>query len=162
MTDPEPKDPAETASLLRDLALASEWVADLIRRSLPRRPSGESGGDWSAGEVFTHIRASDAIAAPRIIQVVLRPDVPMMAFDEREWARHILLAEIPLEDQITAFRVGRLELVAMLHSLRDDQWAMSGVHEEFGARSIAQMVQAIVDHEAEHRRQLAALAGPSQ
>ena len=51
------------------------------RRARPRPTSGPPR------DLFAHLRASDAILAPRVYQLLTRPGAPIAGYDERIWAR---------------------------------------------------------------------------
>lgn len=113
--------------------------------------------EWSAAEVLLHVRASDAICAPRLVQVLLRDGVTLPAFDERAWAALISGARVPIPDQLDAFAVTRQELVAVLSVLDADAWTRVGEHEVRGRVRLLDLAGDMTRHEAEHRQQLAAL-----
>src|SRR5215470_555975 len=43
-------------------------------------------GEWSAAEIFAHMRASDDIMAPRVSMILVRDQPPLAAYDDRRWA----------------------------------------------------------------------------
>jgi hypothetical protein len=117
------------------------------------RPHPEVGG-WAAGDVLLHLRASDAILAPRIGQILARPNVPLADIDERTYAGVLARAEPTVAEQIDAFAARRAELVAILRALRPNDWNLTGQHERRGPVSVRELATWIAEHEAEHVSQI--------
>ena len=91
------------------------------------------------------------------MHVLIRPGATLAGFDERAWADIASAAGIPTAAQLAEFMLRRRELVGVLRSLSDEQWALSGEHEMRGTMTVAQIAAMIVEHEAEHRAQVEAL-----
>jgi hypothetical protein len=145
---------AATADRLRAL------FADLPDQAARRAPAT---GEWSPMDALTHIRASDAIIAPRVWQILVRPGVRFPGFDEARWRSFVARADEPLADQLAAFLARRAELVALLRTLTPDEWESRGEHEEFGSVTVRTLVErGIVHHEAEHLAQIEALLAGSR
>jgi hypothetical protein len=144
-----------------------ELIARLLRapatvRQLTRRMRGDAltraaDGEWSARDVVLHLRASDAIIAPRIMQILVRERPPLAGFDEQAWAAVLAGAEVPLDAQLAAYAVCRTELVGVLRRLDDAQWQRAGVHEERGELRVLDICEWLAEHEAEHIAQLEAI-----
>ncbi len=134
-----------------------------LRLAVRRLKGGQivqsAGADWSALEVVRHVRAADAILAPRIWQVLVRDRPALPSFDERLWAELIASANVPVDAQLAAFAIHRAELTALLRTLTPDQWGRVGVHETTGEQSALQMCAHIAEHEAEHLAQIEGIVG---
>jgi hypothetical protein len=113
---------------------------------------------WSPRQVLDHVRAADAIIAPRAYHVLVRDRPPLPSFDERAWAALIAAAEIPLDAQLAAFAIQRAELCAMLRSLPEESWGRAGMHEKRGEQSLEAMMTDLAEHEEEHLGQLRGMA----
>lgn len=133
----------------RVLRNAFDQLGDLTHAS-PRN------GEWSVADILVHVRASDAIIAPRIMQVLVRDGAPLPAYDERAWG--ILIAgALRIEEQLELLRLRRAELVAVLRPLRGDQWRRTGEHDVRGRMTLLDLAESLAEHEAEHRAQIEAL-----
>lgn len=130
-----------------------EVLASFGDDRLVLRPSAT---EWSAIEIFDHVRASDGILRPRVVQVLIRPGTPLPSVDERAWADVSARASIPLRRRLLVFAAERAELVGVLRSLSDEEWALAGEHEDRGRQTIEDIARHIVDHEREHLDQLVA------
>jgi hypothetical protein len=119
-----------------------------------------AAGEWSAADTLLHLRASDAIIAPRAWQIVVRPGVRFPGMDEARWRALVARADEPVAAQVAAFATRRAELVALLRSLTPDEWAATGEHEELGTVSVRTLMErGLADHEAEHLAQIESLLG---
>ncbi|HVF12583.1 MAG TPA: DinB family protein [Actinomycetota bacterium] len=137
--------------LISALEEAPDRIAELVSGAESEAPAPEG---WGRIEVFRHIRASDAILGQRIMQILVRVDPPLPAFDDRAWGDLIAMSGISIEDQLAVFRLGRSQLIGILRSLSEADWLKGGTHEVVGKQSIDEIVKHIADHEAEHIDQL--------
>jgi hypothetical protein len=141
--------------IISALEATPRWLGDASAAagdSPAETPS--AGGEWSITDIIRHLRASDAIVAPRILHVLVRPGAALAAYDEREWADLTTAAAVPIADQVTEFALRRRELVGVLRSLSQEQWALAGEHEARGMMTVAQIAASIAEHEAEHQLQV--------
>jgi hypothetical protein len=138
--------PAHLAALLDGLDEAALWA----------RPTPDG---WSAVEVLAHLRASEAIVAPRLYQIVVRDEPVMAAFDERRWAEGAGYADLPPSLLLQGYAARRAELVAMLRRLAPGDWARTGLHEVAGRITLLDIARSMAEHEAEHIAQLRAMLG---
>lgn len=144
--------------VIKQLEETRQWLRDALARSGPSDARAVSdNGQWCLADIVRHVRASDAIIAPRIMHILVRPGGLLTAYDDVLWAEALAAAEMPLEDQLAEFALRRKELAAVLRSLSEEQWQLSGEHEIRGPMTIAQIAASIADHEAEHQVQIESL-----
>lgn len=141
-------------SLITALEEAPDRIAELVVGPRSESPAHEG---WDHIEIFHHVRASDAILGHRIMQILVREDPPLPAFDDREWGELLARSRIPIEEQLSGFRFGRNQLIGVLRSLSETDWLRSGIHEVLGRQTIGQIVKHMADHETEHIEQLLSL-----
>jgi hypothetical protein len=111
-------------------------------------------GEWSAADVLEHILAAEAVIAPRVFSLLVRPGLRLSAFDERRWGEVIRRARQTVPDQVDLFRARRMQLVGVLRSLQPDEWLITGEHEERGTITIEQCVTSFLQHEIGHVDQI--------
>jgi hypothetical protein len=114
-------------------------------------------GEWSAAEIFAHMRASDDIMAPRVSMILVRDQPPLAAYDDRRWAEVTGYAQADFQTSLQAFTLRRAELVSMLRSIAPEEWRRVGVHEVRGPVSLLDVITTLVEHEEEHCAQLEAM-----
>src|ERR1700730_4719456 len=145
--------PPCAARLDSTLTRLEELLRSLRPDQLSARPFDEA---WSAEELFEHVRASEAIVAPRILQLLVQgPGLAGTSFDERRWAIVAGRAQLPLDDRLALFELRRRELVALLRDLTAEEWSRRGDHPQLGRLSVADLCEGMAGHEEEHCRQLA-------
>ncbi|MDP9238405.1 MAG: DinB family protein [Chloroflexota bacterium] len=152
----------EAEDIISALEATHRWLGDALTvagKGLVEAPRG--GGEWGLADSIGHLRASDAILAPRVLHVLIRPGAPLAAFDERAWAGLAAAAGVSIAEQLTEFALRRRELVGVLRSLNQEQWTLAGEHELRGTMTVAQIAASIVEHEAEHRVQIGSLLAAS-
>ena len=130
-----------------------------LREQLDEFGTGDWGvppatGEWSAADVLEHIVAADAVIAPRVFNLLVRPGLRLSAFDERRWGEVIRRARQTVPDQVDLFRARRMQLVGVLRSLQPEEWLITGEHEERGTITIEQCVAGLFEHEMGHVAQI--------
>jgi DinB superfamily len=155
----------DTPQLLSVLADTPVWLrSGLASVSASDALRAPSSGAWSLADIVGHLRATDAILAPRVFHVLVRNQPPLIGFDERAWAALTATAQLSLAAQVDIFAGLRAELVGVLRALDASVWTRGGVHETRGPMSLLQIVVDIADHESEHHVQwdaaLVALSHP--
>lgn len=139
-------------------------LLDLIVRTPMRlREVAEAAGDapegeWNAAQVVAHMATAERLWLDRLNHIMqgrealLRPgpSAELRAFQEQ-------LMGGTLADNLAAFNAIRGETVSLLMGLSLRDWERSATHETRGEISVADTVEAIVDHDAEHLQQLEAL-----
>ncbi|GCE07058.1 hypothetical protein KDAU_43870 [Dictyobacter aurantiacus] len=148
-------DQDEIVELVQHMAAIPERLVRAMngktRAQLTRRPAP---GEWSAHEIFAHMRAVDDIVTTRIYMLLTRQDAPLVAFDERRWAEAAHYAERDIHQSLTLFTLRRIEIVATLRQLFFEDWQRLGRHETYGTQSLIGIVRDLASHEGEHCSQI--------
>ncbi len=154
---------AEQTALLEGLREAPQRLAALVRAHAEdawRAP--RLAGGWSAAETLAHIRASDAIIAPRLMYVAVRDEPFLPMFDDRDWQEVADYVRLPVASLVGTFVARREELLHALERLPEQAWSRTGIHEARGPQTLQEIAAGIVGHEREHLDQIeSALAGPA-
>jgi hypothetical protein len=150
-------DTTETDDLVERFAAAPGRIAQAAGgHDATRLHTAPADGEWSPRDILAHLRASDDILGSRLIQILVRDQAPLPAFDERRWAEVVGYGSREFESLLATFTARRAELAAMLDGLSPDDWQRAGLHEERGPRTILQLLRILVEHEAEHVAQIEA------
>jgi DinB superfamily len=112
-------------------------------------------GEWSPHEVVAHLRAANDILEPRILQVLVRPNTPLIGFDEALWLDVLGYATLPITDLLQTMMWRRKELVHALRGVPPEAWERTGTHEVRGPMIVFELATQIADHEDEHLAQIA-------
>lgn len=143
--------------LLRDLEATPVRLEELFAGRDDAALRASAAGEWSALDVLIHLRASDEIIAPRLIQLLVRDDPPLPAFDERRWADVVGYAEFPPALLLARFAARRDELLHALRRCDAAAWERTGQHEEYGSLTLWTVASRLAAHEAEHLTHLTRL-----
>jgi uncharacterized damage-inducible protein DinB len=115
-------------------------------------------GEWSAAQVLAHMAATERLWLGRVNALIserdplLRPPGPELAAHQES------LMSSSADDNLATFNAARGETVSLLMGLSLVDWDRSGTHATRGQMSIADVIESVVDHDAEHLSQLEALA----
>lgn len=140
--------------LVRLAGIPARVASAVAMKSEPRQHSPSVDGEWSAAEIFAHLRASDDIMVPRAYMILVRDQPPLPAFDDRRWAEVARYARADFQASFQTFTLRRAELVSMLRGIRPEDWRRVGVHEARGPVSLLDVITTLVEHEEEHCAQL--------
>jgi uncharacterized damage-inducible protein DinB len=116
-------------------------------------------GEWSAAQVLAHMAATEQIWLERLNQMLrekeprLRPGGSGKGAEIQEQ-----LMTGTVDDNLNAFNTTRGEIVSLLMGLSLRDWERTGIHDTRGELSIADVVEDIVDHDADHVAQLVSLS----
>ena len=144
----------DISEILRALEATPVWLrAGLTQVNETQARTAPRDGAWSLADILGHLRASDAILAPRVFHVLIRDKSPLIGFDERAWAALAAQGQMPLITQVDVFAACRAELVAVLRTVNAPDWARLGVHETRGELTLQLIVRDLAQHELEHQVQ---------
>ncbi len=115
-------------------------------------------GEWSAAQVLAHMASAENLWLERL-NLLLREKEPRIRPGVSDKTRQIQdqLMDGTVADNLDAFNTARGEIVSLLMGLSLRDWERTGTHDVNGEISIADVVESIVDHDAEHIEQIKAL-----
>ena len=118
---------------------------------LRKRPAPEK---WSVAEILAHLADSEIVRGWRMRQILGAPGTAIQAFDQNVWAISGHYEKRDPRKSLVLFRVLREANLALLKSLRPEQWKHHGVHAERGEESIEHIVQMNAGHDINHTKQV--------
>jgi hypothetical protein len=148
-------DAAEIQDVLARLASAPARFAAALSRVDDADSLGMvSGDEWAPEQVLAHVRASSDIIEPRLLQILVRDDPPLIAFDDARWAEVAHYTTLPVTESLETMRLRRKELVRALRAISPEDWERGGSHEVRGRLTLLELARQIADHEDEHVAQI--------
>ncbi len=148
-----PLDPTRHVVLLQALSATPLRLAEVLdtlpRAALDWQSEPEA---WSAQQLIGHLSEAEAPFLARLQRLLAEPN-PWLPYFGPDVARP---DRGEVAEHLTRFRARRSELVRFLCGLSAEDWDRSGVHETMGPTTLAQQVQNIANHDAEHLGQLRA------
>jgi hypothetical protein len=150
----------EREMLLSRLAAApAHFQALLARLEDADSVTTVAAGEWSPHEVVAHMRATNDILEPRVFQVLVRPNTPLIGFDEDRWLQVLGYVKLPVTDLLQTMAWRRKELVNALRNVSPEDWERSGIHEVRGPMTVYELATQIAEHEDEHLAQIVRATG---
>jgi hypothetical protein len=138
-------------TLPRDVAAA---VKGMTEAGLRARASDDA---WSAKEIVGHLRDACEIYHKRLYLMSTQTDPILEPYDPATLVRESKHNDRPLDELLREMEEFRAATVRLLTTLVNWNWARTGQHLEDGRMSIRQIVELMIDHEAEHLADLRAL-----
>jgi hypothetical protein len=142
----------------KPLAVQSATVKKLERlikgvpaAKLRKRPAPKQ---WSVAEILAHMADAEIVGAFRMRFILGAPGSPIVAFDQDSWAASLGYAKRDPRKSLEQFRAVREGNLAMLKSLKPEQWKHYGMHSERGQETIERMVLMFAGHDINHTRQI--------
>lgn len=121
------------------------------KAKLRKRPGP---GKWSIHEIMTHLSETEIVAGFRVRLILGAPGTPITAFDQDQW---VVSGNYDKRDTATAleqFCALRKANLALLKSLRPEQWKHSGLHAERGEESVETILKMMAGHDLNHIAQI--------
>jgi len=104
-------------------------------------------GEWSIREILAHL-VDDEIYVMRLrVERIVKEDEPHLTpHDEKQWYASRNTTRDALDQLLADFHLQREASLAMLHMLREQDWARTGIQPEYGTFT----AEGWLDHWAEH------------
>ena len=143
-----------TAYLRQAPDLIEEALHGLSDDELRRRPSP---GEWSALEVYCHLRDSAQEEGVRVRRLVEEDGPTLEPYDQEARAIERNYQGEDIRRLRTALRAFWGGLAYQLESLTDEQWERAGTHPEVGPVTVRSRAEDEVEHAQAHLEQLKAV-----
>jgi hypothetical protein len=115
-------------------------------------------GEWGAAQVLGHLAAAEKVWLARLNSILQQKDAllkrgptpEIRAYGEERMRDSV-------DENLDAFNALRGETISLMMGLSLTDWGKTGTHETRGEITIEDVVESMVDHDAEHLDQLKAL-----
>ena|SRR5579863_437991 len=145
------------------LAMQGEAAATLGRlieavpdEALRRRPRP---GKWSVVEILAHLAEDELVTSWRYRQMLASDGGPLAAFHQDLWAEWGAYDGWNPVEALGLFTLLRQANLRMLRRLDESQWRRSGVHQERGPMTVADLARHMAGHDINHIEQIRAILG---
>jgi DinB superfamily len=118
---------------------------------LKKRPAPNK---WSVSEIVAHLADAEVAIGWRLRLILGAPGTPVAAFDQDAWVTNLHYEKRDPRKSVEQFRVLREANLALLKSLKPEQWKHYGMHAERGQETIEHIVQLIAGHDLNHLQQI--------
>lgn len=131
-------------TLPHDVAAVVKGVTDREARTRP----GES--EWCMKEIVGHLRDASEIYHKRLYLMSTQTDPILEPYDPAELVQERRYIDRAMDEVLEEMEGHRAATVRLVTTLVNWNWARTGQHLEDGRMSIRQIVELMIDHEAEH------------
>jgi uncharacterized damage-inducible protein DinB len=147
----EPMNPSASSRLERFQTQLRSFLDECLRGvSVETLSQPKIEGKWSALENLAHLARYQEIFFDRVTKM-LKEDKPAFAAyraeQDPEWSTW---QKLECKDVLGRMASSREQLLALLKSLSDDDYARVGVHPRFGEMSLALWIEFFLAHEGHH------------
>jgi hypothetical protein len=118
---------------------------------LRKRPAPDK---WSVGEILAHLADAEIVGGFRMRLILGAPGTPIAAFDQDSWVVAGHYATRDPRKSLAQFRAVREANLALLKSLKPEQWKHYGMHAERGQETIEHIVRMFAGHDINHLQQI--------
>jgi DinB superfamily len=118
---------------------------------LRKRPAPDK---WSVSEIAAHLADAEIAIGWRMRLILGAPGTPIAAFDQDAWVTSLHYEKRDPRKSVEQFRVAREANLALLKSLKPEQWKHYGMHAERGQETIEHIVRLIAGHDLNHLQQI--------
>jgi hypothetical protein len=136
-------------------AATAQKLERLIKGTSPaklrKRPAPEK---WSVSEILAHLADAETVGSFRMRLILGAPGTPIVPFDQDAWVTSGHYEKRDPRKSLELFRALREANLALLKSLKPEQWKHYGMHAERGQESIEQIVRMFAGHDLNHLQQV--------
>ena len=141
--------PAKLARLLKGVPTAK----------LRKRPTP---GKWSVQEIVLHLADTEIVSGFRIRLILGKPGTPIVAFDQDDWVVAGNYGKRDTRTALAQFTALRASNLALLKTLRPEQWKHAGLHAERGEESVETIAAMMAGHDVNHLGQIERILKPKK
>jgi hypothetical protein len=123
---------------------------------LRKRPAPDT---WSVSEILAHLADAEIVGSFRMRLILGAPGTPIAAFDQDSWVTSGHYEKRDPHKSLEQFRVLRATNLALLKSLKPEQWKHYGMHSERGQETIEHIVRMFSGHDINHIQQIERILG---
>jgi uncharacterized damage-inducible protein DinB len=128
-------------------ALVRKAVAGMSSEQLKARPVP---GKWSTLEVVCHLVDFEPIFADRMKRVIALDNPTLLGADENKFASRLCYHERNLEEELRILDATRGQMGRILRSLKPEDFARAGTHNERGPMTLERLLTVITNHIPHH------------
>ena len=110
--------------------------------------------EWSIHMIIVHLADSEAVGYWRLRKTIAEPGSTLPVYDEARWAERLSYQMQDREQALTLFANLRASSTALLRSLPDEAWELTGAHPERGTISLYDIFQIYLEHGQIHLQQI--------
>lgn len=107
-------------------------------------------GKWSIRELVIHVLDSDLIATHRMKRIAAEDTPLLISYDENAFVKSLYGPHLDVTMSCDLFRLNRLQTVQVLEPLADQTFQRTGVHNQRGKVTLAELLEMYAHHVDHH------------
>lgn len=107
-------------------------------------------GKWSALECVCHLVDFDPIIADRMKRVIAEEKPTLIGADENKFAARLAYDARDLDEELSILDGTRRQMARILKTLKPEDFARVGLHNERGPRTLEQLLTTAINHIPHH------------
>jgi uncharacterized damage-inducible protein DinB len=111
-------------------------------------------GKWSTLEVVCHLVDSEQAWCHRLKRVIAEEKPLIIGYDESRFTSALAYHEHDLQMELTLLTAMRQQMALILTGLPEPAWSRVCIHSERGLMTLAEMLEAEVEHVPHHIRHI--------
>jgi len=144
-----------TSDLITELAAIPDRLDEAVASASDAQLDSASEGEWPARTVIAHLRDDEfMVLRLRLERMLVEHEPDLAPFDEKAWAAARNTGRDSREQLLSDFRLQRHASVAILNTLRPDDWRRIGRQPEIGAFDIHWWLEHWLGHDNTHLAQI--------
>lgn len=148
---------------LKVQAATAQKLARLLKgvpkARLRNRPAPDK---WSIHEIMTHMSDTEVAYGFRVRLILGAPGAPLVAFDQDSWVTACSYDKRDTTTALEQFAALRKANIALLKSIKPEQWKHAGMHAERGEESVEMAVSMMAGHDVNHLGQIERILKPAK
>lgn len=132
--------------------LLRKAVAGMTAEQLRARPVA---GKWNTLEVVCHLADFEPIYADRMKRVIALDNPSFPGADHELFLQRLAYSERNIDEELAVIAATRRAMARILRTLRPEDLQRSGVHSEYGPKTLDQLLTTITNHIPHHAQFIA-------
>jgi hypothetical protein len=115
-------------------------------------------GEWSAVQILAHLRGCAEVWSYTIYAMLILDNAELAYIHPRDWVKKLDYEKLSFEENFTAFKIERSNLIRMLEKLTFEDWGRSASFiGRANTQTIFSQTMRMALHELDHCKQLEAM-----
>lgn len=132
-------------------AIGGHRLAESVRGLTPEDMTVPSEpGTWSIGHLVIHVADAELALADRMKRVIAMPEPALLAWDENAFIASLSYDAQSVEDAVALVELTRRQMTRILKRLPEAAFARTGVHNEAGKMTLADLIKKANGHLDHH------------
>jgi uncharacterized damage-inducible protein DinB len=107
-------------------------------------------GTWSIQQIVIHLADCEQVYADRMKRIIAEDHPTLQGFDQNKWVAALGYEKQSADDAVKLVELTRRQMATVLRQLPDKAFERTGVHSEYGKRTLRDLVEGATKHLEHH------------